>query len=929
MKKLFVIITILFSVSLFAHQGGSKSIIKIDSDYQSGTISYEESLLQKFHVIFDESKLAGKYQVTNDNPVKCGTALIKEYRDNINDLSEETKNIVEGYLNKSKADNVSAMSAYISPYEKFEITYSTTGTDAVPSADNNSNSVPDYVERIADYFDHSWRVLIDTLGFKPVPLSTGEYYQISFENMGAYGYATVTGGNAGTRIVMHNTYVGFPPNDDPEGNVWGAAKVTAVHEFKHAIQFLYNNWGEPSWFIEADATWSEDIGFDIVNDYYNYLSASQIRQPGRALSQGDGYEDNLYFHFFTEKYGINTNREIWERREQFSENVYSSVDNMLSDYGASFDEAFAEYFVWLYNTGNKYNPELPGFGEAQQYPNPIVCKSISEVPYSDAGCDRSSLSANFIEFNSSGQNNFLHTSFNSPNGSSILAVIINYFDNTSEVRYVEFPVNGELSYVLQPNLSEIEKIVLIPVVTSTSGTSFEYDYTLQAFQTAQFTHIPLNDTEVTGNIEITTIVETPLDLAYIDSLKLFYSINDQAYQALSMTATGNTDEYSAVIPDPGNGVQVNYYFRIADQFEQKIYHPVTAPESVFSFYVGADTQAPELIHASLTGTPKYNLPVTVYAEVTDNIGLDSVYIEYRLNEGNWVKEDLTNLTEDLYYGVINYNENELNEGDVIDYKLTAIDVSAGKNTSQLPASDFFSFDVAKGYKYSSSSNVEIKESILLDIKDTIMVADNYSIEDINIYFISDHGRFSDLTIRLVDPNGNNYGLVDRDWLETSYETAVSSQVVFDQDAYFNFSNADLTVLNETSVSGSWILRVFDKDINQIKGNLLEWGLIVKAGNVTSVENPVDGVAIDYKLFQNYPNPFNPSTKIKYSVPKQGHVKLKVFDILGKEIATLVDEIKSNGIYEVTFDASSLSSGIYFVRIASKDFIDVKKIMLMK
>ncbi|HZW39093.1 MAG TPA: T9SS type A sorting domain-containing protein [Ignavibacteriaceae bacterium] len=83
------------------------------------------------------------------------------------------------------------------------------------------------------------------------------------------------------------------------------------------------------------------------------------------------------------------------------------------------------------------------------------------------------------------------------------------------------------------------------------------------------------------------------------------------------------------------------------------------------------------------------------------------------------------------------------------------------------------------------------------------------------------------------------------------------------------------------------------------------------------------------LQQNYPNPFNPSTKIKYTLPKQGLVNIKIYDVLGNEIMNLVNEEKLSGKYEVEFDGSSLSSGIYFYQIQSGEFLDTKKMVLMK
>jgi hypothetical protein len=85
----------------------------------------------------------------------------------------------------------------------------------------------------------------------------------------------------------------------------------------------------------------------------------------------------------------------------------------------------------------------------------------------------------------------------------------------------------------------------------------------------------------------------------------------------------------------------------------------------------------------------------------------------------------------------------------------------------------------------------------------------------------------------------------------------------------------------------------------------------------------------YKLEQNYPNPFNPVTNIQYSIPKEGLVSLKVYDVLGREVKSLVNEFKQAGSYIVSFDGSELSSGIYFYRIHSGDFVQVKRMVLIK
>jgi hypothetical protein len=85
----------------------------------------------------------------------------------------------------------------------------------------------------------------------------------------------------------------------------------------------------------------------------------------------------------------------------------------------------------------------------------------------------------------------------------------------------------------------------------------------------------------------------------------------------------------------------------------------------------------------------------------------------------------------------------------------------------------------------------------------------------------------------------------------------------------------------------------------------------------------------FSLGNCYPNPFNPSTKIIYEIPKQSTVILKVYDILGNEVSTLVNEMKSAGSYQIVFDASELSNGVYFYRLQADNFIETKKMILMK
>lgn len=106
-----------------------------------------------------------------------------------------------------------------------------------------------------------------------------------------------------------------------------------------------------------------------------------------------------------------------------------------------------------------------------------------------------------------------------------------------------------------------------------------------------------------------------------------------------------------------------------------------------------------------------------------------------------------------------------------------------------------------------------------------------------------------------------------------------------------------------------------------------------SGNVTVVAPTgvakQDGLINGFKLEQNYPNPFNPSTKISWKSPVGGRQTLKVFDVVGSEITTLIDEVKPAGEYQVKFSGSGLASGIYYYQLKTGNLVETKKMILLK
>jgi hypothetical protein len=112
------------------------------------------------------------------------------------------------------------------------------------------------------------------------------------------------------------------------------------------------------------------------------------------------------------------------------------------------------------------------------------------------------------------------------------------------------------------------------------------------------------------------------------------------------------------------------------------------------------------------------------------------------------------------------------------------------------------------------------------------------------------------------------------------------------------------------------------------------GFLARPNTVTSVGDKTGSLPLSFSLSQNFPNPFNPSTTIRFQVAAATHVTLKVYDVLGREVASLVDEEKTGGEYRVTFDAANVASGVYFYRLQANGaggstYVETRKLVLLK
>ena len=174
------------------------------------------------------------------------------------------------------------------------------------------------------------------------------------------------------------------------------------------------------------------------------------------------------------------------------------------------------------------------------------------------------------------------------------------------------------------------------------------------------------------------------------------------------------------------------------------------------------------------------------------------------------------------------------------------------------------------------------------------------------------------------------------WIQTSLVKDVTSLIVIDTSLFagtwsqgvYRMKNSDL------SWKSVGLPSVYVNSFAADNGNLFaatNFNTVWRAPilQLTDVKETTNNIPAEFALSQNYPNPFNPTTTINYSVSKSGAVVLKVYNIMGKEVETLVNEQKTAGNYEVKFNASKLATGVYFYQLKSGDFISTKKLVLLK
>lgn len=481
-------------------------------------------------------------------------------------------------------------------------------------------------------------------------------------------------------------------------------------------------------------------------------------------------------------------------------------------------------------------------------------------------------------------------------------------------------------------------------------------------------HTPLGNTELTTGNRVVNCVITPAGSPINPStVKLYYSKDNPTLTSnVTMTNSGG-DNWTANLPLSGAGLY-RYYITATDNLARTATYPAGAPANTVQFTASPDITNPVITHTPIGATPKPAWPVAVNAVVTDNLGLDSVWVRwYKNNTGTGIKHfKLNNTGGSNFSALFNSLNGDVNIGDIIYYRVFARDISANHNTDSTALNSIniinqttitigtgttsgnfpyttYWMDGRTQYLY-LNSEIPIGAVTIQQIGFDVLTADpapmnNFKISMKNTSLTNLTGYETSGWTTVYSPA--SYTVPGTGWqmitLTTPFFYDGSSNLLVEV-CYNNSSYTQYSPVNTTAAPGMFWGRYGDLStadgcatttwtsttapVGRANTRLIFSGAVGTGNNGNTVPTV-------YSLSQNYPNPFNPTTKINFSLPKQGYVTLKIYDMLGREVRTLVNEVKSIGNYSVDFNASEFSSGVYFYKLEADGFSDIKKMLLVK
>ncbi|MCF8240061.1 MAG: M20/M25/M40 family metallo-hydrolase [Melioribacteraceae bacterium] len=369
---------------------------------------------------------------------------------------------------------------------------------------------------------------------------------------------------------------------------------------------------------------------------------------------------------------------------------------------------------------------------------------------------------------------------------------------------------------------------------------------------------------------MTADILTGLTLAQNESApSLYYRLDTGSgfgdFQKVTGVKETLSSKYNFLMPANEFGTVMEYYFAVQDSASSVC---VTLPAGGSGFDPPG-SEPPENLFKSYFAQKSY-----LFADSADNMN-------------NWTSDGTWDITNESFLT----GTNSFTDSPNSDYASSADESMVSISKLRIPScmAAFLEYDL----KWSIENDYDYAQILLSD--------------DNGLNWAPIEGKYTNPGTGSFQPYGEPlYDGIQTDWVHEShditdlYNKRVSLKFLLKSDSYLNYDgiyidNVKITILTAPPTS------VDDK--NKIANN--------------------------YELMQNYPNPFNPVTTIGYSVAEKGMVTIKVFDVLGNEISTVMSDYKTPGKYSVQFDASNIPSGVYFYQMITAEFIDSKKLILVK
>ncbi|MBM4166331.1 MAG: M20/M25/M40 family metallo-hydrolase [Ignavibacteria bacterium] len=451
----------------------------------------------------------------------------------------------------------------------------------------------------------------------------------------------------------------------------------------------------------------------------------------------------------------------------------------------------------------------------------------------------------------------------------------------------------------------------------------------------------------------------------VTSAKVYYSINNSSYNFSNVNYDGMQNDtllFSGSIPKQNYGTTIRYYFHFVGEDSVVALLPSDTSHP-FSFQILPDTISPNIVHTPLSSVSWYDFPLQIFSNISDENGIHIAYIDWTKNNESFT-DTMEEVSQNNWRGFLSGN---ISAGDSISYVIFARDNSLRHNLSRFPQNGTIPFRVLQSLlllhlQESDSGNFSPNNDWQFGNPTTGDIPPSPT--GLNVWGTNLDGNYSNnITSLLETPfislsEKRNAVLVFKHYFRTepgndggNVQISVNGnpfQLMIPQGGY---SYTNVNALNAPGFSGNafqWKEERFNLSSFGTDSVKFVWKFSSDA--LTSFRGwYVDAVRLDYlpdstyvivknnsqsfpeeiSLEQNFPNPFNPTTNFRFHISESGFVSLKVYDVLGEEIVTVVHKFLPEGTYNILWDASKIPSGVYFYQLKTAQGEWMKKLLLLK